>query len=538
MELSKLGMKTLLLERGRNVEHVVDYPTAMMRPWDFPNRTQFTEKEKEENPVQSLVYDEGSKHFFVSDKAHPYIQSDPFAWIRGYQMGGRSLTWGRQTYRLSNLDFEANLKDGHGVDWPIRYEDIEPWYTYVEEFIGVSGQAENLPQLPDGSFLPPMELNCVETHFAEKIRQKYPDRLLTIARVANLTRGWNNRGACQYRNACMRGCPFGGYFSSNSSTIPEGLATGNLTIRPHSIVHEIIYDDTLQKATGVRVIDELTKETFEYKSRIIFLNASTIASASILLQSVSKRFPDGLGNDSGMVGRNLMDHHSGSGATGILTHMDDKYFYGRRPAGFLIPRFRNIDAASTVPDFVRGYNFQGDGERHEWQDTMHDDGLLGESLKKHILKPGPWSIWMAAWGECLPNPNNRITLHPTKKDQWGLPLVEVHFNWGDNEKAMWKDAENTAAEMLENAGFENVAPFNYKKIAGISVHEMGTARMGKDPSTSVLNRFNQVHAVPNVFVTDGSSMTSSACQNPSLTYMALTARACHFAAKAMKMGQL
>lgn len=538
MELSKLGMKTLLLERGRNVEHVVDYPTAMMRPWDFPNRTQFTEKEKEENPVQSLVYDEGSKHFFVSDKAHPYIQSDPFAWIRGYQMGGRSLTWGRQTYRLSDLDFEANLKDGHGVDWPIRYKDIEPWYTYVEEFIGVSGQAENLPQLPDGSFLPPMELNCVETYFAEKIRQKYPDRLLTIARVANLTRGWNNRGACQYRNACMRGCPFGGYFSSNSSTIPAGLATGNLTIRPHSIVHEIIYDDTLQKATGVRVIDELTKETFEYKSRIIFLNASTIASASILLQSVSKRFPEGLGNDSGMVGRNLMDHHSGSGATGIITHMDDKYFYGRRPAGFLIPRFRNIDAASTVPDFVRGYNFQGDGERHEWQDTMHTDGLLGESLKKHILKPGPWSIWMAAWGECLPNPNNRITLHPTKKDQWGLPLVDVHFNWGDNEKAMWKDAENTAAEMLENAGFENVAPFNYKKIAGISVHEMGTARMGKDPSTSVLNRFNQVHTVPNVFVTDGSCMTSSACQNPSLTYMALTARACHFAAKEMKSGQL
>ncbi|HRO18465.1 MAG TPA: GMC family oxidoreductase [Ferruginibacter sp.] len=538
MELSKLGLKTLLLERGRNVEHVVDYPTAMMRPWDFPNRTQFTEMEKEENPVQSLVYDEGSKHFFVNDKEHPYIQSDPFAWIRGYQMGGRSLTWGRQTYRLSNLDFEANLKDGHGVDWPIRYADIEPWYTYVEEFIGVSGKAENVPHLPDGSFLPPMELNCVETYFAEKIREQYPDRLLTIARVANLTRGWNDRGACQYRNACMRGCPFGGYFSSNSSTIPAGLATGNLTIRPHSIVHEIIYDDTHQKATGVRVIDELTKETFEYNARIIFLNASTIASASILLQSVSKRFPDGLGNDSGMVGRNLMDHHSGSGATGIITHMNDKYFYGRRPAGFLIPRFRNIDAASTVPEFVRGYNFQGDGERHEWQDTMHTDGLLGESLKKHILKPGPWSIWMAAWGECLPNPNNRITLHPTQKDQWGLPLAVVHFNWGENEKAMWKDAENTAAEMLQQAGFENVAPFNYKKIAGISVHEMGTARMGRDPNTSVLNRYNQVHAVPNVFVTDGSCMASSACQNPSLTYMALTARACHFAAQEMKAGRL
>lgn len=538
MELSKLGMKTLLLERGRNVEHVVDYPTAMLRPWDFPHRTQFTEKEKEENPVQSLVYDEGSKHFFVSDKVHPYVQSDPFAWIRGYQMGGRSLTWGRQTYRLSNLDFEANLKDGHGVDWPIRYEDIEQWYTYVEEFIGVSGKNENLPQLPDGSFLPPMELNCVETYFAEKIRQQYPDRLLTIARVANLTRGWNNRGACQYRNACMRGCPFGGYFSSNASTIPAALATGNLTIRPHSIVHEVIYNDSLQKATGVRVIDELTKETYEFKSRIIFLNASTIASASILLQSVSARFPNGLGNDSDMVGRNLMDHHSGTGATGIVTHMNDKYFYGRRPAGFLIPRFRNIDEASTVQDFVRGYNFQGDGERHEWQDTMHTHGLLGEALKKHIQKPGPWSIWMAAWGECLPNPNNRITLHPTKKDPWGLPLVDIHFNWGDNEKAMWADAEKTAAEMLEQAGFENVEPFNYKKIAGISVHEMGTARMGKDPDTSVLNRFNQVHAVPNVFVTDGSCMTSSACQNPSLTYMALTARACHVAAQLMKSGKL
>lgn len=537
MELCKQGLETLLLERGRDVKHVIDYPTAHMRPWDFQNRMLPTNADADENPIQSLVYDEGSKHFFVSDKEHPYIQKKKFAWIRGYQVGGRSLTWGRQTYRLSDLDFEANAKDGFGVDWPIRYRDIEPWYDYVEEFIGVSGKAEGLRQLPDGKFLPPMELNCIEDHLGNVIREKYKDRLVTIARVANLTKGWNGRGACQYRNLCTRGCPFGAYFSSNASTIPAAMSTGKLTLRPHSIVHEVMYDDKTQRATGVRVIDQETGETTEYFAKIIFLNASTIATASILLQSKSARFPNGLGNDSDMVGRNLMDHHSGTGAQGVHDGFKDLYYAGRRPSGFLIPRFRNIDEQSKTDKFLRGYNFQGDGERYEWQDTMLDDVEIGNNLKNHISKPGPWSIWMGAWGECLPNPNNRVMLS-NKLDKWGLPQVEIDFEFGENEKAMWEDEMNTAAEMLESAGFRNISTFNYSKTGGITVHEMGTARMGDDPKTSVLNKFNQIHSVKNVFITDGSSMTSSGCQNPSLTYMALTARACHFAAQQLKEGKL
>lgn len=537
MELCKQGLETLLLERGRDVKHLIDYPTAHMRPWDFQNRMLPTHADAEENPVQSLVYDEGSKHFFVSDKEHPYIQKKKFAWIRGYQVGGRSLTWGRQTYRLSDLDFEANAKDGYGVDWPIRYRDIEPWYDYVEEFIGVSGKAEGLRQLPDGKFLPPMELNCIEDHLGNVIREKYKDRLVTIARVANLTKGWNGRGACQYRNLCTRGCPFGAYFSSNSATIPAAMNTGKLTLRPHSIVHEVMYDDKTQRATGVRVIDQETGETTEYFAKIIFLNASTIATASILLQSKSARFPNGLGNDSDMVGRNLMDHHSGTGAQGVHDGFKDLYYAGRRPSGFLIPRFRNIDEQSKTDKFLRGYNFQGDGERYEWQDTMLDNVEIGIDLKNHISKPGPWSIWMGAWGECMPNQNNRVMLS-NKLDHWGLPLLEIDFEFGENEKAMWEDEMNTAAEMLESAGFRNISTFNYSKTGGITVHEMGTARMGHDPKTSVLNKFNQIHSVKNVFITDGSSMTSSGCQNPSLTYMALTARACRFAVQQLKEGKL
>lgn len=538
MELSRQGVRTLLLERGRAVAHPVDYPTAAMRPWDFPNRGLLTIQEKEENPIQSLVYNEGSRHFFVNDQLHPYIQKKPFAWIRGYQVGGRSLTWGRQTYRLSDLDFEANLKDGVAVDWPIRYKDIAPWYDYVERFIGVSGKKEGLPHLPDGEFQPPMELNCVENHLAVKIREKFPDRLLTIARVANLTEAKEGRGACQNRNLCSRGCPFGAYFSSNSSTIPAAMATGNLTLRPHSIVQEVLYDDKTQRATGVRIVDELTGEETEYYARIIFLNASTIGTTSILLNSVSKRFPEGMGNDSGMLGKNLMDHHSGTGAEGIYEGFESYYYKGRRPAGFLIPRFRNINEATKTDRFIRGYNFQGDGERHEWQDMMFSGSEPGVALKKQISEPGPWSVWMAGWGECLPDPNNRITLSKTEKDKWGFPLVEISFGFGDNEKAMWEDEMDTAAEMLEQAGFKQVSKFNYNKLGGITVHEMGTARMGNDPKTSVLNANNQVHAVPNVFVTDGSCMTSSGCQNPSLTYMALTARACQFAVEAMKRGEI
>lgn len=537
-ELCEKGLKTLVLERGRNVVHIKDYTTSTMHPWEFPNRLEITEQDREENPVQCQAYDEGSKHFYVKDKEHPYIQSDPFYWIRGYQLGGRSLVWGRQTYRLSDLDFEANAKDGHGVDWPIRYKDIAPWYDYVEQFVGISGQAAGLPHLPDSVFLPPMEMNCVESHFRDQSKKHFPDRPVIHGRVANLTRGWNGRGPCQYRNLCDRGCPFSGYFSSNAATLPVAAATGNLTIQPHAIVHQVIYDEKTKRASGVRVIDELTKKSTDYFAKIIFLNASTIATASILLQSTSSRFPNGMGNDSDQLGRNLMDHHMGSGATGAYMGFRDQYYSGRRPTGIYIPRFRNLDEKTKRTDFLRGYGYQADGERREWKDTMLAGDDFGAGYKKSLATPGPWTIWMGAWGECLPNPENRITLEQDKKDTWGLPLVNVHFKFGDNEKAMRKDAQVAAAEMLQAAGFENVQPFDYHTTAGSAVHEMGTARMGQDPKTSVLNAHNQIHEVKNVFVTDGSCMTSSACQNPSLTYMALTARACNFAVEELKKGSL
>jgi len=537
-ELCEKGLKTLLLERGRNVEHIKDYPTASMHPWEFANRLQITEKDKTENPVQCQVYDEGSKHFYVSDREHPYIQSDPFTWARGYQVGGRSLVWGRQTYRLSDLDFEANAKDGHGADWPIRYKDIAPWYDYVETFAGISGQAEGLPHLPDGVFLPPMEMNCIEKHFKESVKNKFNGRPVIHGRVANLSRGWNGRGPCQYRNLCDRGCPFGGYFSSNAATIPAAAATGLLTLRPHAIVYEIIYDEKNNRARGVRIIDELTQKTTDYFGRIVFLNASTIGTASILLQSVSKRFPNGLGNGSGQVGLNLMDHHLGVGATGTHTGFADQYYSGRRPTGIYIPRFRNIDEQTRQPGFIRGYGYQANGQRSEWNDRMQAGDDFGAAYKQSLAKPGPWQMWVGAWGECLPNPGNKVVLAADKKDRWGLPLADIHFSYGDNEAAMRKDAEQSAAEMLAAAGFTNVQPFDYHSVPGSAVHEMGTARMGRDPKTSVLNEHNQLHEVKNVFITDGSCMPSGGCQNPSLTYMALTARAAAFAANELKKNNL
>lgn len=536
-ELCEKGLKVLLLERGRNVEHVKDYPTATMNPWDFPHRLVNTEKEMEEDPIQGKAYDESSKHFFVRDKEHPYIQEKPFSWVRGYHVGGRSLTWGRQCYRLSDLDFEANAKDGHGADWPIRYRDIAPWYDYVETFAGISGQAEGLPQLPDGQFLPPMEMNCVELHLKDKVREKFKDRLVTIARVANLTQGWKDRGPCQFRNLCHRGCPFGGYFSSNSATLPVAMATGNLTLRPFSTVSEIIYDKETKRAKGVRVIDTETKETTEFFARIIFLNASTIASASILLQSRSEVFPNGLGNNQDLVGRHLMDHHFKVGAMGEFKGYEDQYYKGRRPTGIYIPRFRNINDATRREDYIRGFGYQGYAEREAWNDAYAINGY-GEDFKKEITKPGKWVMWMAAWGETLPYADNRITLDENKKDAWGLPLVKISFEIKENEKAMRKDMQGSAVEMLEKAGFHNIAGFDYDYIGGECVHEMGTVRMGLDPKTSVLNKWNQVHEVPNLFITDGSCMTSSATQNPSLTYMALTARACDFAAEEMKKQNL
>lgn len=534
MELCKKGMKTLLLERGRNVEHIKDYTTANLNPWDFKFRLNSTTAEIKDNPLRSGYANAGDKHFFANFKEHPYVEEQPFNWIRGYQVGGRSLTWGRQCYRLSDLDFTANLKDGVGVDWPLRYQEIEPWYNYVEQYIGVSGRQEHLPHLPDGNFLPPMALNCIEQHLADSLRKSDQNRLLTIARVANLTRGWDKRGPCQNRNLCSRGCPFGGYFSSNSSTIPAAFQTGNLTLRPYAIVSEILYDEQKNKATGVRIIDTLTHESFTYYAKVIFLNASTIATAGILLNSTSNRFPNGLGNDSGELGHNLMDHHSSAGAHGIHTGFKEHYYKGRRPCGFLIPRFRNLKDNENL-GFTRGYNLQGDGERAEWQSQGWAGGF-GADFKKQLSTPGDWSIWMAGWGECLPYHDNKVSLHQTEKDQWGLPQMQIDFSFRENEQHMMVDIRTSAAEMLASAGFSTIDTFNYKKPGGDTVHEMGTARMGRDPKTSVLNGNNQLHAVKNVYVTDGSCMTSSACQNPSLTYMALTARACDHAFRSLKQG--
>lgn len=536
-ELCERGLKTLLLERGRDVKHVTDYPTANLKTWDFKYRLNNTQKEIDSAPIQARNSDAGDRLFFLNDNEQPYIEEKPFRWVRGYQVGGKSLIWGRQCYRLSDLDFEANLKDGHGMDWPIRYQDLSPWYDYVERYIGVSGQCENLNHLPDGDFLPPMELNCIEKHLAESIRKNDEHRLLTIARVANLTRGWKGRGACQYRNLCSRGCPFGGYFSSNSSTIPAAAATGNLTLRPFSIVKELIYDDSTERVSGVRIVDLNTLEEMEFYAKIVFVNASTIGSTSILLNSISDRFPNGLGNDSGQLGHNLMDHHSSSGASGVHEGYSDRYYKGRRPAGFLIPRYRNLkDNEST--DFLRGYNIQGYGERESWRDKSVSLEGFGSNFKDKLTTPGLWGVWMAGWGECLPNYNNQVSLDKTEKDPYGLPLIKINFSFGENEALMKRDISSTSAEMLTQAGFKNVNTFSYDNPGGSTVHEMGTARMGRDPATSVLNSHNQIHAVKNVFVTDGSAMASSGCQNPSLTYMALTARACAFAVDEMKSGRL
>ena len=536
-ELCEKGLKTIVLERGRDVKHTQDYVTTNLQPWELLHRNWNTKKMNEEQHIQVRGFcNEANSHFFVNDKEHPYNQVKPFDWIRGYHVGGRSLMWGRQCYRWSDLDFEANAKDGYGVDWPIRYKDIAPWYSYVERFVGISGSIEGLPQLPDGDFLPPMEMNCVEQHVAERIRNNFTDgRRMIIGRVANLTRGWNGRGPCQFRNMCDRGCPFGGYFSSNSATLPVAMATGKCTIRPHAIVSEVIYDKETKRARGVRIIDELTRKTEEYYARVIFLNASTLGSTYILLNSVSDAFPDGMGNTSNQLGRNLMDHHYHVGAYGTIDGFKDKYTSGRRPNGIYVPRFRNISEATKQKDYLRGFGYQGGAQRGR---PNSGEGI-GAELKESMLEPGDWSMWIGAWGEHLPYADNRVTLSKTDKDKWGLPLLDIECVFKENENAMRKDMMNSGAEMLEKSGFKNIGTFNDDKAyPGLCIHEMGTARMGKDPKTSVLNEWNQVHDVKNVFNTDGACMTSSANQNPSVTYMALTARACDYAVKEMKKGSI
>jgi len=537
MELCKAGLKTIVLERGRQVEHVKDYPTTNLAPWELLHRNRNTNKIKEDQHIQVRGFcNEANSHFFVNDKEHPYVQKKPYDWIRGYHVGGRSLMWGRQCYRWSDLDFEANAKDGHGVDWPIRYKDIAPWYSYVERFAGISGSKEGLPQLPDGDFLPPMEMNALETHVSESISQKFTDgRRMIIGRVANLTRGWNGRGPCQFRNLCDRGCPFGGYFSSNSATLPVAASTGNLTLRPHSIVMEVMYDKEKRKAKGVRIIDENTKESIEYFAKIIFLNASTLGSTSILLNSVSEVFPNGLGNSSDQLGRNLMDHHYHVGAGGSYDGFKDKVIFGRRPNGIYVARFRNIDEKTKRSDYLRGFGYQGGASRGM---NWNGDGI-GTGLKEQMTEPGEWSFWLGSWGEQLPHPDNRVTLSKTENDKWGLPQLEIDCEWKENEIAMRKDMMNSAAEMLEAGGLKDIYTFNDEKAyPGLCIHEMGTARMGNDPKTSVLNKWNQLHEVKNVFNTDGACMTSSACQNPSITYMALTARAADYAVSELKKGNL
>lgn len=536
-ELCENGLKTLVLERGRMVKHVEDYPTMNLDPWDVPHGGS-TPKEVLKNYEKQKRWgvNEFKRHFYNNDSEHDYDEDKPFDWIRGKQVGGRSLIWGRQTYRWSDLDFESNAREGIGVDWPIRYKDIKPWYEYVEKHIGISGEALNLPQLPDSIFLPPMELNCLESHLKDTIASKYKDRVLTIGRVAHITKGTKSgagRIACQFRNRCDRGCPFGAYFSSNSSTLPAAEATGNMTLRPDSIVAEVLYDAKTQRATGVKVVDAITKEVIEFKSKIVFLCASSMASTAILMQSKSERFPNGMGNDSGELGHNIMDHQLGSGASGQYDGFKDSYYTGRRPNGFYIPRFRNLGKQDKGVDFLRGYGYQGGASRSNWSETVAEFGY-GKKYKENMLKAGGWNIGMGGFGEVLPYHENRMYLNYDKLDAYGLPTIVFDAEFKENERLMKEDWKVQAAEMLEAAGCKNVNVFDSNAPIGKGIHEMGTARMGKSPKTSILNKHNQIHVVPNVFVTDGACMTSSATQNPSLTYMALTARAANFAVSELK----
>lgn len=533
-ELTEKGLKVLMLERGRNIEHIKDYTTANLPPWEFPHRGWLSEEEKASHKVQSrdYPYTEHNESFWVNDDECPYTEVKRFDWFRGYHVGGRSLMWGRQSYRLSDMNFEDNLKDGHGCDWPIRYKDIAPWYDYVETFAGISGQAENFPGFPDGKFMPPMEMNCVEQSVRKRIAEHYKkSRIVTIGRTANLTQAHNGRSACQYRNLCSRGCPFGAYFSTQSATLPAAVATGNLTLRPFSIVNQILYDKDTKKAKGVLVIDAETNETMEFYSKIIFVNASTLGTTFILLNSTSEAHPEGLGNGSGQLGHNLMDHHFRCGASGRAEGFDDKYYYGRRANGIYIPRYRNMGGDKR--DYLRGFGYQGGAGRGTWHDNIPEMAIGGE-YKDLMSTPGHWSMGLGGFGEMLPYYENKVYIDKSKKDKWGQPVLAIDCEYKENEQKMRVDMVNDAAEMLEAAGIKDVHTYDNGCDPGMAIHEMGTARMGRDPKTSVLNGFNQMHEVKNVFVTDGSCMPSTACQNPSLTYMALTARACDYAVNELK----
>ena len=540
-ELCENGLKTLVLERGRMVTHIQDYPTANLDPWDMPNNGDLTPEQKSRQEKQArtgYTVRAESSHWFVDDVTHPYNETKRFDWMRGYHVGGRSIMWGRHSYRWSDLDFEANAKDGIAVDWPVRYKDIAPWYDRVEEYIGVSGENLGLSQLPDGKFEPMMQLNCVEQHFREQVAEQFEGRVVTAGRVAHITsdKKYDGRSKCQFRNRCIRGCPFGGYFSSVSSTLPAAERTGNMTLRANSIVHEVIYDAATGKASGVKVIDRETKESMVFNAKIVFLCASSMASSAILTQSKSERFPNGLGNDSDQLGRNIMDHQLGVGANGTFDGFEDKYYKGRKPNGVYIPRFRNLDT-DTKKDYLRGFGYQGGASRGNWEEAIAEHAF-GKDLKEAVLKPGGWSMGIMGFGEVLPYEENRFTLDYDNLDEWGLPTLTFDAEFKDNEWKMREDMKAQAVAMLEQAGFKNVNAYDNPGALGLGIHEMGTARMGRDPKTSVLNGYNQVHTCPNVFVTDGSFMTSASCVNPSLTYMAFTARAANYAAEQLKKGLL
>lgn len=537
-ELTEKGLKTIVLERGRNVEHVKDYVNTNKNPWEFPHRGGRTQEMVENYPVLKRDYplNEMNLDFWVNEKDCPYVEVKRFDWFRGYHVGGRSLTWGRQSYRLGDLDFEANLKDGHGVDWPIRYKDIAPWYSYAEKFAGINGNRDGFPSLPDGDYLPAMEMNCVEKDVAARIKEVYKgQRAFIMGRSANLTAPHNNRVNCQYRNKCWLGCPFGAYFSTQSATLPAAMATGNLTLRPFSIVTKVLYDKDTKKAKGVEVLDAETNKTYEYYAKVIFLCASSFNSTWVLMNSATDIWPDGLGSSSGELGHNVMDHHLRAGASGRVEGYDDKYYFGRRPNGIYVPRYRNLFGDKR--DYVRGFGYQGGASREGWRREIPELNI-GPEFKDALTEPGDWSMGIGGFGEILPYHENRIFLDKNVKDKWGLPVLAFDVELKENELKMRQDMMNDAAEMLEAAGVKDVKGYNGDYGFGMGIHEMGTARMGRDPKTSVLNGNNQVWDCQNVFVTDGACMTSAGCVNPSLTYMALTARAADFAVNELKKGNL
>ncbi len=536
-ELTEKGLKVLMLERGRNIEHVKDYVNATKEIWDFPHRDRPTQQMKQDYPVLRRDYPLNESTFgsWANEKDCPYTEQKRFDWYRGYHVGGRSLLWGRQSYRLNKWDFEANAKEGIAVDWPIRYDELAPWYSYVEKFAGIQGTKEGLEVLPDGEFMPGMEMNVAEKDVAAKLKAHYKGkRHMFIGRSANITQPHHDRTNCQYRNRCWRGCPFGAYFSTQSATLPAAMKTGNLTLEANKIVTKLIYDKNTKKATGVEVIDAETNKTYTYNSKIVFVCASSFNSSWILMNSATDIWPDGLGSSSGELGHNVMDHHLKNGAEGIVEGFEDKYFYGRRPTGIYIPRFRNI--YDDKRDYLRGFGYQGGANRGRGMDIA--EFTLGAELKESLAEPGHWKMNIMGFGEVLPDHSNKISLDKNKKDKWGLPVLSFDVEMKSNELKMRKDMVDDAVEMLTNVGLKDVKPFDYGYTMGMGIHEMGTARMGRDPKTSVLNGNNQVWDAKNVFVTDGACMTSASCVNPSLTYMALTARAVDFAVSELKKGNL